>query len=570
MRTKYCLIYLLTDKASNGHTCYPISELQRMAHELLTQVNGEDYTRYVRESIIKDFVMLRNNEDGVEYCYLPSLFYSEYDSAKFLTESSNFKSEMCCTDKDINEAEFDCSEYNTDSEVKIKFDNNQRLAIKSAFENKITVLTGGGGTGKSTICHAICTIAKKNGQNVTLFAPTGQAAKVLSHKTKQMATTIHRGLGLIPSGRKISTIDENGIEQDFKIRSNILVIDEFSMVGADILPYVFKAILNPQDTNIVFVGDPQQLPSVSPGNNLHDIINIGCANVVKLERIYRQSAKSCIPIIADSIARGSEPEIPDDSDDFFWTEVGGSSDALQKFLELMEMYKDVEAAKSMQIVTPMYDKECGVNEINREMQKKFTMQSGEYVSHNCNVFYLGDRVMQIKNNYEKNVFNGNIGYIIDLGRKILNPNVSDQPSNFITVEFEGNLGKGGPVLTYVEEQISELRISWCSTVHKFQGSQVKHIIFFMLPNHKHMMTKELVYTAITRAQKRLDVFGVNYMLGYAARRSEVRKRFTNLQGIYNKMNNIGNNVSFIIAKSIMREDFLNGLAQPESHLCQKT
>lgn len=549
MRAKYCLIYILLEKRDEGHVCYPDRLLRSEALQLLSKRDDSTYGQYVDEALKSEFVILKDLCESTFYFYLPSLFYSEYDCASFLASMKNMGSLYSCNDSDVDYAEEKCSSFHSGF-VTIKFDDNQRAAVKSAFTNKMTVLTGGGGTGKSTICHAICSIAESKGLHVTLFAPTGQAAKVLSNKTGKLATTIHRGLGLLPNGRRVSGVENNG--DDFGIRSEILIIDEFSMVGIDILPYVFQAIRNPARTNIVFVGDPQQLPSVSPGNNLHDIIASGCANVVKLQRIYRQSDNSHITVIADKIAHGLEAEVPEVSDDFFFLDACNATHAMQMLSEFLQLFPDQQDVHEMQVITPQNKQECGVDMINAIMQEKYTAGSGAYVTHDQRVFYLGDRVMQIKNNYEKNVYNGNIGYVIDLGSKVVNPNITDQASSFITVQFEKN-EHDVHVVQYISDEISQLKVAWCSTVHKFQGSQMPHVVFMMVDKHRHMMSKELVYTAFTRAQKRLDVIGSRNMMGYAAGRSEVKKRYTHLRAIYDRLAGNEDKIAICMNKSLLRK-----------------
>lgn len=529
VRTKSCLEYLLHEKEDFGHVCFPVNRLKSEACEILIVKDNVDYAPIVLDVLKKHFVLYGDKNSGIAYVYLPSMFSNEMSCAKFLAHSISNESlhSDVFDENDIKAAEDKYSVSHLDGKD-FHFDNKQKEAVKSAFLHKITVITGGGGTGKSTVCNAICYIARSKGLGITLFAPTGQAAKVLERKTEMGASTIHRGLGLLP-GKKNGIEINPGSLQDGTIRSEILIIDEFSMVGTDLLPYVFDAIINPSVTNIVLVGDPQQLPSVSPGNNLYDIINCGCANVVKLEKIYRQSEKSYISLIADEVSRGHVPGIPVDADDFFWYDLNDGEQILKKIEEIAKSLNDKDELKDLQVMSSIYARGCGVDIINSMFQQVFT-KSQNLVVHEKRYYFLGDRVMHVVNNYQKGIFNGNTGYIIDLGYKVLDSEKTDQPSYFIIVEFEDE--RGVKTVTYENDEISELRVAWCSTVHKFQGAQKKYIIFLMPNDHRNMMYRELVYTAFTRAERQLFVMGTFDMLGLASRKSIIATRYTNLQSLF--------------------------------------
>ena len=530
LRTKSCVNFLLRENEHSGHTCYPMVLLQREACKLLAERSGGEYGKVVNDVILSDFVVVGDKETKIPFVYLPSMFRNEYRCAEFLANLTTVNSLYSCTDEDLDEAENKCAlEY--PSVRNFHFDDNQNAAIKSAFSNKLTVITGGGGTGKSTICNAICKIAFKRRWGVTLFAPTGQAAKILGEKTKMGASTIHRGLGLVPGGKgKNSNVATNPGCENGVVQSEILIIDEFSMVGTDLLPYVFDAIVDPSKTNIVLVGDPQQLPSISPGNNLYDIIASGAANVVKLSQIYRQSENSHISWMADKIAHGTYVAPPARSDDFFWTECNDNEEVLSHVEKLASECDDV---RDLQVLASIYKRSCGVELVNELFQRLFTSSSGKSISHERRTYYLGDRVMHIVNNYDKQVFNGNIGYIIDLGMKNLRPDSTDKESMFIVVKMEGASDNGREVV-YENDDISELRVAWCSTVHKFQGGQMPQVIFLMPNDHRVMMSRELVYTAFTRAQKSLHVIGTKAMLTRASSKSIIETRYTNLVKLFKK------------------------------------
>lgn len=531
LRTESCLWFLLKENEYNGHVCLPIRLLRREALRLLESKGTQDnYASLIDKVASEKMVIVAHKDRDIAFVYLPYMYKNERYNAGFLASIKDIETHHKYTEDQFERAESECAAY-VMKPTEFKFDEKQKNAVRSAFENKITVITGGGGTGKSTICRAICQIAKENNYSVRLLAPTGQAAKVLGKKTSISASTIHRGLGLLPGGP--CGVSINPTAENPWITEDILIIDEFSMVGTDILPFVFGAILNINTTNIVFVGDPQQLPSVSPGNNLRDIIISGCAEVVKLEQIYRQSENSHITIVADEISRGVPFDPPKDSDDFFWITCGDNMKVLENIRELCKTYDDI---REVQFLSSIYHRTCGVNRINELIQELYTKESARSVVCNSRIFYFGDRVMHVVNNYSKGVFNGNVGYIIDLGCKVINSAVSDEPKDYIVVEFDEGKGKIGKQILYTgKDEIDELRVAWCSTVHKFQGSQMERVVFLMIRDHYRMMNREHVYTAFTRAEKSLHVIGTEDMVRLAAAKSVIANRYTNMVLLYKKL-----------------------------------
>jgi exodeoxyribonuclease V alpha subunit len=402
-------------------------------------------------------------------------------------------------------------------------DESQKKAIKSCFENKITVITGAAGSGKSTICKCIFNIAQKMGLTVKMMSPTGKAAQVLSEKTGCAASTIHRALGMTP--------EDNEPKQ--KITSDILLIDEISMCGLDTMYALMAALENNIYGNIVFVGDKNQLPSVSPGNFLSDIIHSGCANVVTLDKIHRQSESSYISLLANEICKGKVADVPENATDIFWHELNVDRfyEDLNNFID--DYLSDGEKMDDLQVISPMKKGICGVYKINDVIQEKMANINGmkhTLLQKGFSKMYVGDRVIQLENNYDKMIFNGDMGKIVDLGEKILDPTVSDKRERYVVVDFYGE-EKG-----YVGNEIDQLQLAWAITVHKFQGSQSKNIVFVMASEAQVMMSKELVYTAFTRASEQLDIFGHKNMLRIAPMKSIVKERYTNFQKLYNELN----------------------------------
>lgn len=398
---------------------------------------------------------------------------------------------------------------------KIILDEKQKEAIKSVFENNITIITGSAGTGKSLICNYICEIAKRLNLTVRLMSPTGKAAQVLSEKTGRNARTIHRSLKLLPGA----------FLPGEEIKEDIVIIDEISMCGIDTIYPTFVAIENSPKTKLVFVGDKNQLPSVSPGNFLTDIMKSGCVKIIALDKIHRQDENSFISIVAKDISNGIVTSIPQEASDIKWHNID-SENFEKDLLKHIDSYLVKNSMNDLQIISPMKKGTCGVFSINRIIQEKMASVNNTKSSlfqTGYSKYYIGDRVIQMENNYEKDIFNGDIGYIVALGEGIIDPSVKDKKERFIKVRFENK------DVYYEASNFEELSLAWCITVHKYQGSSSKNIIMIMASEAQVMMSKELIYTGMTRASKHLDIFGNIGMLNLAPTRSTVKKRYTNVQ-----------------------------------------
>jgi len=523
---------LLNDLHKNSNLCMPYSALKTQVIDVLGECNKsmnktEPLTKYyelIPECIkrnLNTFVAIKNVHENHSYVYLKEVWEKE----KFIASSiyHRSRSEVStgqCTERDLADAEVDVSNF---SHRKITLDKTQKEAIKSAFENKITVITGSGGTGKSTICRCIFHLAEEKKLTIRMMSPTGKAAQVLADKTSYPAETIHRSLKLKPGDE----LPRERIEED------IIVIDEISMVGIDTMFAIMVAMEENLWGNIVFVGDPNQLPSVSPGNFLSDIISSGCVNVVKLDRIHRQDEHSYISLLADTVARGKIVEIPEEAKDVHWNHISSTQDFEDRIRAVVrEFIEKGNHIDTLQIISPMYKGYCGVNKINESIQDMMADINGTRNNHivrNFSTFYVGDRVIQTENNYDKQIFNGDMGKIEDVGRKVMDSSKSDEEEDFITVNFYGHSH------IYVGEEIEQLKLAWCITVHKFQGSQSPVIFFVMADEARILMSKELLYTAMTRAEKHLEFYGHMNMFKLAPTKSVVKKRYTNMNELIIEM-----------------------------------
>lgn len=549
-RVTACLKFILDDAyLRHSNLCLPYSTLKKNLELVLLEcdknlgknVDGEVYKGLIAsclKSNLELFTIVKDKSTDTIYVYLSHVWRKEYYITKSIYDRKVFNhAKKDISDKDIEGAEQDISSF---CQKKIVLDDCQKDAIKSAFEHKITVITGAGGTGKSAICRCIFSIAQKKNLTIRMMSPTGKAAQVLAEKTNCGTATIHRGLKLQPG-------DDKPREE---IREDILLIDEISMCGLDTMYAIMYALEGNKWANIVLVGDKNQLPSVSPGNFLSDIIDSGCANVVTLNKIHRQDEKSYISYLANEISKGKVVAIPDDATDLHWHKLNADTlnDELSAFLD--KYLNDCKDIFDLQFMSPMKKGMCGVYAINtliQEKMAKFNRTELDILTIGFNKYYRGDRVIQIENNYDKDVFNGDMGVITDLGEKVIDASENDKKERFITVEY------GGKKITYLGNEIDQLQLAWTLTVHKFQGSQCKNIVFIMASEASIMMSKELVYTAFTRSEKQLDIFGHENMLRLAPTKSAISKRFTNMSKIIEELKGT-HKVLDIIEKKTESED----------------
>lgn len=526
-RVMACMKFVIEEQTwSESNLCMPYAELKKNIVALIIKCDDEMNRKTDSQEILKTvpkclknnlalFGAIKNTEDGSVFVYLKKVLDRERFIASQIWKRWNVsapKKKQICDDDDILDAQLSISQHNKRD---ITFDDAQKEAIKSAFKNRITIITGGGGTGKSTICQAIFHLAQRNGLSIRMMSPTGKAAQVLSEKTGCGASTIHRSLKLKPG-------DDEPKEQ---IMESILIVDEVSMSGIDTMYPIFSAIQQNVFGHIVFVGDKNQLPSVSPGNFLADLITSGVPNVVTLNKVHRQDETSFIPVVANDIAKGKVVPLPKNASDITWIDLN-PDEFKEDILSFVERYiRDGNSMEDLQIISPRKQGLCGVFRINEILQNAMVKENKsekDFIQRGFARFHVGDRVMQITNNYDKSVFNGDMGYVEAVGEKVRDSSTSDKSEKFVTVRFYGE------TVTYIGDDIDELQLAWAITVHKFQGSQAKNIVFIMAGEAQMMMSKELVYTALTRAEQHITIFGHQNMLRIAPTRSAIRKRYTNL------------------------------------------
>ncbi len=388
--------------------------------------------------------------------------------------------------------------------------SDQRRAIEGTLTEKVLIITGGPGTGKTSVISAVASLLSRLKLRVALAAPTGRAAKRLSEVTGREAMTVHRLLEYSPHKGCFQRDAEN------PLRADAVIIDEASMLDALLTHHLLKAI--PAEASLVLVGDVDQLPSVGPGNVLKDLISSGALPVVWLREIFRQARESLIVINAHRVNAGQFPALRAERgelSDFYFIEEEDARDALRVLLEvctrrLPERF-GLDPLNDVQVLTPMNRGAVGAANLNSELQRALN-PSGRELSREGKVFRVRDKVMQIRNNYEKGVFNGDIGQVHRL----------DPESGELEVDF-GNLRVG-----YDLKELDELVHAYAVTVHKSQGSEYPAVVLPLLTQHFMLLQRNLLYTALTRARKLAVIIGSKKALAIAVKNDKVQKRFTAL------------------------------------------
>ena len=394
----------------------------------------------------------------------------------------------------------------------ISFSDAQRHAIRESFDKKILVITGGPGTGITTIIKAVVDIFRLWGRTVLLAAPTGRAAKRLSEATHKEAKTIHRTLEYTP---KVGDFRKN---ESHPLKGDCLVIDEFSMVDLPLMHYLLKAV--PPAMRLVLVGDKDQLPSVGPGNLLRDIIDSRAVEVVRLNQIFRQEKDSLIVSNAHRINCGKKliyPEKGDKDSDFYFI---AQEDENKAFNMIMNLCSDSIPKKlaldplspQIQVISPMYRGVIGVDNLNIELQKRLN-PSQEGLKIGNREIRIKDKMMQVRNNYDKDVFNGDIGRVVEI----------DKRTYRVAVDFDGK------VASYLREELNEITHAFAISVHKSQGSEYQAVVIPLLTQHYIMLQRNLFYTAMTRAKRLSCIVGSYKALYIAIKNDKPIKRNSHLK-----------------------------------------
>jgi exodeoxyribonuclease V alpha subunit len=492
-RCRSGILYTLGQLSDEGHVYAGEEQLVKTAGQLLEA--GETAIRDTLAGMLQaeDLIL---DKDAI---YLPPFYHAECGTSRRLRDLAE------STGRSLFDGLFDPSSLT--AETGIEYDEVQLAAIRQAVTSKVMVLTGGPGTGKTTTTQGIIAALKKAGLRVLLAAPTGRAAKRMSEATGMEAKTIHRLLEYNPQdGYKRN--DENPLEGD------ALIVDECSMIDILLMNNLLKAV--PVGMRLVFVGDIDQLPSVGAGNVLRDIIDSQRIPVVRLVRIFRQALKSRIVMNAHTINQGRFPDTSNGRDtDFFFMWEDDPERAAETIVRLVKerlprAYR--ESPDRIQVLTPMQRGVVGAANLNLLLQQALN-PSGPSLGRGGYTYRQGDRVMQLRNNYAKEVFNGDLGYIREV----------DTEDRMLTVDFDGKK------VEYDVTELDELTLAYATTIHKAQGSEYPIVVMPVLMTHFVMLQRNLIYTGITRAKKICVLIGAMKALAYAVRNMSVLKRNTSLR-----------------------------------------
>ena len=527
-RIRSGVIYVLLQATINGHVYLPVEELKRQAAELL-EISEDAVERQLMDlSIDKKIIIKKIDEE--QAVYASSYYYMELNTARML-KSLNIRYEVS-----LREAERQIQRIEADEEIAL--DDMQKTAVVEAARNGVLVITGGPGTGKTTTINALIRFFENEGMELRLAAPTGRAAKRMTEATGYEAQTIHRMLELTGGpedgvGSHFERNEQNPLETD------VIIIDEMSMVDIHLMHALLKAIM--PGTRLIMVGDVNQLPSVGPGNVLKDIINSHCFNVVMLTKIFRQAMESAIIKNAHKINDGEDVDLNVKTTDFFCLKRYQALDIQGVIIALVRdiLPKNVGAASNeIQVLTPMRKGELGVERLNKLLQEYLNPkdESKREREQGDRLFREGDKVMQIKNNYQLEweitdrygipiekgvgVFNGDMGVVREINF------FAEQ----MTVEFDE-----GRRIVYPFNQLEELELAYAITVHKSQGSEYPAVVMPLLTGPKMLFNRNILYTAVTRAKKCVAIVGSEQTVARMIQNESEQTRYSSLDRWLNEV-----------------------------------
>ena len=485
-RIKACILESMkTISLNTGDIYYDVADVFSVLNKLFSlSLDYETYEEYLKELELELFIVIDDNK-----CYLQENYQAEIDIAKLLKVIDN---------KEIKEYDYTEKIEKLENKLHITYNDDQRRAISTALNNNITIISGGPGTGKTTIINAIVKLyIEKNKLNnidlieqIALLAPTGRAAKKMSTSTGLPSSTIHRYLKWNKDNNDFMINEHN------KNFQRLIIVDEVSMIDNNLFAALLKGIHS--YVKLVLVGDAFQLPSVGPGLVLSDLINSDLFNYVPLNYIYRQSENSYIPYLAREIKNKDLcEEFTNKRDDynFIMTDTKDIRLTIKKIIEagISKGYDE----NNLQILAPMYKGEVGIDSLNKMMSDIFNPNEGQrQVTYGEVIYKEGDKVLQLVNDADNNVFNGDIGFIKSIAT-ISNPYKKD----VITIDFDGNL------VIYQKKDLKNIRHAYAITIHKSQGSEFDHVIMPITYHYGSMLYNKILYTGVSRAKKSLILIG---------------------------------------------------------------
>lgn len=531
-RIKHGIIYVLKERLKFGNTFLPYNELICLSKELLLVEEKKIFDVY-DEILSKGFIIektFKNEDNEIRCVFLTNIYMAEYEICSSLIRLYIYKKNNFNIDvkKEIEIFE---------KENSLKFSDDQVEALTKSVNNSVHIITGGPGTGKTTIIKFILNVFIKRGFKTIMVAPTGRAAKRMMETTGFEAKTIHRVLEI--SSTEDDEFNFVGKSDKNTIKCDVIIIDEASMIDVLLGSKLFNSL--GIGTKIIIVGDIDQLPSVGPGNFLKDIINSGIFPVSRLNKIYRQKENSYIVLNAHKINNGEELILNKKDGDFYILKNNNENEIcdILKELVLKRIPKffsyDIDILKDIQVLSPIRKGILGVNNLNLVFQESINPKSNDKneMIFLGNSYRVGDKVMQIKNNYEllgyyvkdgkqiKGVFNGDIGYIIDVNEKNIN------------VLYDGN-----KIFKYDKTNLSEIEHAYAITVHKSQGSEFPIVIIPIFRFTNILMNRNILYTAVTRAKRCVILVGDINALMYMVRNTSSTIRYSSLKYLFNEVVNL--------------------------------
>ena len=502
-RIRAGILYFLHKYTEEGHVFFPQAEfVTAVAKEL--EVPEEAITRGITALVEAKEVYLEE-----ERLYLSFFYWSERKTA-----------ERLCTllgAYQVKKLPFPLPSVPELETLTVE----QRLAVEKALVDGVLIITGGPGTGKTTTVRSIIRLLQLKGEEVLLAAPTGRAAKRLTEATGVAAKTIHR---LLEFGYTAGIGLKYGRDEENPLETDAVIIDEVSMIVLPLFYQLLKAIT--PGTRLILVGDQDQLPSVGPGSVLRDLLASGVVPTVRLKRVFRQSPKSKIVTNAHRINEGLMPEWQG-ADDFFFINIAEPAQIVEAIIKLVTVrlprYLKCNPLDAIQVLSPMRKTLTGVDNLNPALQKVLNPQSNSKPELRIGerIYRQGDKVMQIRNNYQKNVFNGDLGKIVRI----------DPEEQVITVSFD----EGESPVTYEYEELDELVLAYAISVHKSQGSEYPVVVLPVTTQHYMLLQRNLLYTAITRAKQMVVLVGTKKALAIAVKNNKIEERYSYLEQMLKRL-----------------------------------
>lgn len=521
LRVQAGVLHVLREMAERGHCYAELASLKRNAAGLLSVEEDTVQAAIDKLAAQNDLVLQETGEDRDPQVYLAELFQAECRVAaafhSLLSTPSFVEGEKILglwnSPAGAERGAIDLISPELFGPTAVALDEDQARAIEQALREKVLVITGGPGTGKTTLLTALLAILRRAKVSFVLAAPTGRAAKRMAESAGEEAMTIHRLLEYNPREGGFQRSEDRPLEVDF------VIVDETSMVDLALMDHLLRAV-EPR-SHLILVGDVDQLPSVGPGSVLRDLIDSGVVPKVVLRRIFRQDRESLIVANAHRILQGQSLVLgdPDEARDFVFLARESEEEILSTVKELVresiprsfQLTAD-EVAQTIQVLTPMHRGLLGTINLNRELQNLLNPQ-GQTLERGGFTLRLGDKVMQLRNNYDKGVFNGDLGRVIGI----------DREDGSIKVDF---FDKG---VDYESDELDEISLAYATSVHKSQGSEYPAVVIPLHTSHYMMLHRSILYTAVTRGKKLVVLVGSRKAVAMAIRNLRVEKRNTGLR-----------------------------------------